>query len=141
VVPHYFNTEENLDYLGPFPYLSYCGVDKMSCGERKQLLSWYERQKVELFNNRRVLVSYSQNDVKVLRQAFRLFRRDFLHIGNIEVFLESLTIASACNNLLRRKFLKRDTIGLIRTGGKTCNNKYCKVIMWLFHMEQSDGWR
>ena len=49
-------------------------------------------------------------------------------------------IASACNKVLRRKFLKSDTIGLIPTGGYTCNNKYSKkAIMWLFHMEQTDG--
>jgi len=39
--PHYFNTEENLDYLGPIPDISYYGVDEMSGGERKEFLSWY----------------------------------------------------------------------------------------------------
>ena len=58
----------------------------------------------------------------------------------MEVFLESLTIASACNKVLRGKFLKPDTIGLIPTGGYTCNNKYSKkVIMWLLHMKQTEG--
>ena len=58
----------------------------------------------------------------------------------IEVFLESLTIASACNKVSRRKFFKPDTIGLIPTGGYTCNNQYSKkAIMWLLHMEQTDG--
>jgi hypothetical protein len=28
-----------------------------------------------------------------------------MEIGNIEVFLEALTIASACNKVLRKKFL------------------------------------
>ena len=42
--------------------------------------------------------------------------------------------------MLRRRFLKPDTIGLIPTEGYTCNNKYSKkVIMWLLHMEQTDG--
>jgi len=27
--PHYFNTEENLDYVGPMPDISYYGVDEM----------------------------------------------------------------------------------------------------------------
>ena len=58
----------------------------------------------------------------------------------IEVFLESLTIASACNKVLRRKFMKTETIGLIPPGGYTCNNKYSKnAIMWLLHMDQTDG--
>jgi hypothetical protein len=28
--PHYFNTEENLDYFGTIPDIMYCGVDDMS---------------------------------------------------------------------------------------------------------------
>ena len=73
---------------------------------------------------------YCQDDVTVLRQACR---HDFLQIGNIEVFFECLTIASACNKLLRRKFLKTDNIGVIPTGGYTCNNKYS------YHVVASDG--
>jgi len=95
-----------------------------------------ERQKSEPFDNRRVLESNCQDDVTDLRQACRVFMREFLQIGNIEVFLVSLTIASACNNVLQRWFLKPDTIGLIPTGGYTCNKKYSKkAIMWLRHME------
>jgi len=63
-----------------------------------------------------------------------------MHVGNIEVFLESVTIASARNNVLRKRFLQPDTIGLIPTGGYTCNNKYSKkAMMWLLHMEQEEG--
>ena len=51
-----------------------------------------------------------------------------------------MTIAFACNKMLRRKFLKPETIGLIPTGGYTCNNKYSKeAIMWLLHMDLTDG--
>jgi len=32
--PHYFNTEENLDYVGPIPDFSYYGVNEMSEAER-----------------------------------------------------------------------------------------------------------
>jgi hypothetical protein len=39
-----------------------------------------------------------------------------MEIGNIEVFLEALKIASACNKVLRKKFLKPETIGLIPPG-------------------------
>jgi hypothetical protein len=100
----------------------------------------YETRKSRLFHNKQVLEAYCQDDVTVLRQVCRVFRREFLLIGNIEVFLESLTIASACNKVLRRMFLKPDTIGPIPTGGYTCNNKYSKKpIMWLLHMEQTDG--
>ena len=63
-----------------------------------------------------ILEQYCQDDVTVLRQACQIFRREFIEIGNIEVFLESFTIASACNKVLRKRFLKPDTIGLLLAG-------------------------
>jgi hypothetical protein len=102
--PHYFNTRENLDYIGPIPSTSYYGVSGMSDSERCEFLAWYEGQKGELFDNKRVLETYCQDDVTVLRQACQIFRRDFLAFGIIEVFLESITIASACNKVLRKQF-------------------------------------
>jgi len=90
----------------------------------------------------RVLEDYCQDDVTVLREACIIFRRDFIEIGNIEVFLEALTIASACNKVLRKTFLKPDTIGLISSGGYSCNQNYSKkALMWLLHMEQIDRCR
>jgi hypothetical protein len=50
----------------------------------------------------RVLEEYCKADVTVLRQACQVFRREFIQIGQVEGFLESMTIASACNKVLRR---------------------------------------
>ena len=112
----------------------------MGGGEREEFLAWFETRKSQPLHNKHVLEPYCQDQVTVLRQGCRVFRRKVLHIGNIEVFLESLTIASLCNKVLRLKFLKPDTIGLISTGGYTCNNKYSKkAIVWLLHMEQNNG--
>jgi hypothetical protein len=60
-----------------------------------------------------------------------------MQIGNIGVFVETITIASACNKVLRKRFRKPDTIGLIPAGGYTSNNNYSKkAMMWLLHMGQ-----
>ena len=115
--PHYFNTPENLDYVGSIPDTSYYGIDETSAGDRAEFLDWYDTQRSLLFDHQRVLETYCQDDVAVLRQACRVFRRDFLQVGNIDVFHESVTIASACNKVLRKLFLKPDTIGLIPAGG------------------------
>jgi len=49
-------------------------------------------------------------------------------------------IASACNKVLRKRFPQSDTIRLLPNGGFTCNNNYSKkALIWLLHMEQSDG--
>ena len=81
--PHYFNTEENLNYVGHIPDISYYGVDEMREDGRKEFLVWYESQKSETFDNRHALESYCQDEVTVLRQAFRVFRREFMQIGHI----------------------------------------------------------
>ena len=36
--PHYFNTEENLDYMRPLPDISYYRVNEMGEGERSEFL-------------------------------------------------------------------------------------------------------
>jgi len=102
--------------------------------------SWYDAQKHKVFDNRRVLEQYCQDYVTVLRQAFQLFLRDFMDVGNVDIFLESCTIASACNKVLRKRFLKPETIGLIPTGGRySCNQNYSKkALMWILHMEQTN---
>ena len=105
-------------------------------------MAWYDKEKDRVFDNRRALEVYCQDDVTVLGEAGTIFRREFIEIGNIEVFLEVYTTASACNKLLRKKFLKPYTIGLIPASGYSCNQNYSKkALIWLLHMEQGDGCR
>jgi hypothetical protein len=112
----------------------------MSVSERMEFMTWYNDQKNEVFDIKLDLEKYCQDAVTVLRQACQIFRREFIEIGNIDVFLESFTIASACNKFLRKRFLKPNTIGLIPDGGYSGNNNYRKkALMWLLHMEEMDG--
>ena len=70
---------------------------------------------------------YCQDDITVLRQACQLFRRDFMDEGDVDIFLESCIIASACIKVLRKRFLKPETVGLIpNCGGYSCNRNYSK---------------
>jgi hypothetical protein len=136
----YFNTEENLYYVGSIPDVLKNGFSEMSDSERRQFLEWYDGQKSEVFDNRSVLESYCQDDVTDLRQACQVFSREFIQIGNIHVFLEAITIASACNKLLRKRFLISNTIGLIPTGGYSGNVKYSKKSMvWHLYKENTGG--
>jgi len=98
-------------------------------------MPWYDEKKDIVFDNLRVLEQYCQDDVTVLRQACQILRRDFMETGKIEVFLEALTIASACNKVLRKKFLKPETIVLLPPGGYSANNRYSKkALMWVLRM-------
>ena len=111
----------------------------MCASERSEFLAWYECQKFEAFDNRRFLESYSQDVVNVLREACRVLRQEFLGIGNVDVFLESITIASARNKVLNKRFIKPNKIGLTPQGGYTDNVHFSKkAIMWLLYREQTD---
>jgi len=55
--------------------MTYYGVDDMREDERKEFLVWYESQRSVTFDNRHVLETYSKDEVSVLRQACRVFRR------------------------------------------------------------------
>ena len=52
--PHYFNTEENLDYVVPIPDVSYYGMNEMDEEGRREFLAWYESQE-PIFDNNRLL--------------------------------------------------------------------------------------
>ena len=125
---HYFNTQANLDYVGIIPDITYYSVDEMSASERNEILAWYEGQKDEVFDNRRVFESYFQDDESVLGEACRVLRRIFIQIGNIDVFLQSVTIASTCNKEMRKRFFKPNTVGLLPSGGYTSNVYYSKKL-------------
>ena len=138
----HFNTEENLKHVGSIPDTSYYGIGEMSAGERTEFLECYDGKRSVLFDNRHVLETYSQNDVTGPRQACQVFRREFLQVGNTNVLHESVTIASASNKLLRKLFLKPDTIRMIPTGGYSGNVIYSKkALMCLVYIEQLDGCR
>lgn len=67
--PHLFNTEENVDYVGPIPAREFfditfsCRSDK----DRDDFLVWYEKNKdVKDWNNREEKKRYCENDVECL---------------------------------------------------------------------------
>jgi hypothetical protein len=72
--PHNFNTKANLNYVIPMPDKSEYGYDNMSVYEREAFLAWYEERKGRVFDNRRVLEQYCQDDVTVLWQGCQTFR-------------------------------------------------------------------
>jgi hypothetical protein len=131
-----------MNYVGEIPDVSYYDADAMGAKERAEFLAWYEGQRNEVFDNRRVLEAYCQNGVTVLRQACTDFGREFMEMGNVDVFAESVTIAYACNKVLRKRFLRPNTVGLIPTGGYGCNvNQIKKALMWLVHRERTEECR
>ena len=97
--PHFFNTANNLDYVGPHPEPKFCGADFMSGDERAQFSAWYEAVKDKIFNNREELLAYWMDDVNVLRQARCAFRNLILKLVKMDTFREAITILSICNKV------------------------------------------
>jgi len=97
--PRYFNTRANLKYVGKIPDIYY-DIDEMSASERNEFLAWYEGQKIEVFDNRRVLESYCQDDVNVLREACRELNQKFIQIGNNDSSLCTAMVALGLSTYL-----------------------------------------
>lgn len=56
--PHFFNTPENQDYIGPLPGPQFYNPDAMSTSERQKFYSWYEERKAEPFDFRKEMLEY-----------------------------------------------------------------------------------
>ena len=50
--PHYFNTNKNLNYVGPIPDVSYYGVDEVGLSEGGEFITWYEGQRNRVLYNK-----------------------------------------------------------------------------------------
>lgn len=135
--PHLFNRSENAGYVGPLPCMQYYSPDTMLSSERQKFMSWYETNKNETFNFDKELVQYCIRDVEILTEACLKFRQIMLNECAVCPFTEAVTIASACNLVYRRNFLRPETIGIIPKGGYRYVDKQSKsALKWL--IEESE---
>ncbi|KAK5650120.1 hypothetical protein RI129_001149 [Pyrocoelia pectoralis] len=138
--PYLFNTTENQNYIGHYPNIKYYRPDAMKTEEREQFIKWYNENQDEVFDMQKEIVSYCISDVNILTLACVKFRELLVASGNVCPYTEACTIASSCNKLFRRNFLKRDTIGLIpRQGYRYRDNQSKIAIEWLLWEENVRG--
>ncbi|XP_018574533.1 uncharacterized protein LOC108913463 [Anoplophora glabripennis] len=138
--PHLFNTAENQNYVGPLPVAEYYDPDNMKPEDHSKFLEWHEEHKDDEFNMRRDLVEYCISDVEILTAACLKFREQLMETGNVCPYTEACTIASACNKVYRRNFLKPNTIGIIPKGGYRWRDNQSKIaIQWLVWEEHTRG--
>lgn len=138
--PHLFNTKDNETYIGPLPEYKYYDPDSMKDDDRSIFLNWYEENKKNEFNMQRDIVEYCVSDVDILAQACIKFRELLLQQCNVCPFTDGCTIASACNKVFRRNFLKPNTIGIIpKNGYRYSENQSKLAIQWLIREEIQRG--
>ena len=138
--PHLFNRKENqnsiLDHL---PDQHYYNPDGMKPEDRQKFCEWYDKHKHDHFDFQAELVKYCRSDVDILRRCCLEFRDLFMKMTStnetdpgVDPFRKCITIASACNLVFRRNFLKHDTIGIIPAHGYRPIEKHSsKALAWI----------
>ena len=135
--PHFFNTSGNKNYIGPIPKKHFYGQNSMLPGEREKFIRWYDQQ---VQNNAEFrmweeIKKYCIADVDLLRRGCIKFCECFLSANRVDPLLESLIIASACNLVFRRNFLRQNSIGILpRNGYRRADNQSKVAIEWLSWM-------
>lgn len=128
--PHLFSTPDHQDYIGDMPDIKYYDPDGMKPDRRVEFLAWYENE--TYFNFQEDLVKYCASDVDILQRSCGRFRALFLeHTKGCEPFLNSITIASACNQVYRSLFLKPEEIAIIPQQGYFPDNQSAIAACWL----------
>ncbi|XP_062575961.1 uncharacterized protein LOC134237834 [Saccostrea cucullata] len=138
--PHFFNTEQNQNYVGPYPPAAFYNPDEMSISGRRAFFEWYEQQRGKVFNFQKEFVGYCISDVDILRRCCAKFRATLKSLVNVDPFQESITFASAANLAYRRQFMSEDTIAIIPNLGYQPARQYsAKACRWLTWMSQQTG--
>ncbi|KAM4694216.1 uncharacterized protein O3C94_004645 [Discoglossus pictus] len=122
--PHFFNTVQNQNYVGPLPTIDFYGVDYMMPDEKNEFMNWYEENKFQIFDFQTALKTYCQQDVEILREACKRFSNNVKELtlkkrlkrnadGNMVatvVFIDPFqltTLASVCMAMFRYNFLPK----------------------------------
>lgn len=104
--PHFFNTTENENYVGPMPGLEYFRPDTFKDDKRKKFLEWY-KEKVDsnyVFDMKKEMKEYCISDVDILRRCCIKFREIYLDIADIDPF-KYTTIASVCMAIFKGHYI------------------------------------
>ena len=141
--PHYFNVKDNWNYVGPIPDFEFYGANSKSVSEKEKLHKWWTemRETQYIFDFQKEIREYCESDVDILEKGCLKFRSLFMETDT-DPLRESTTIASACNLLFRKKYLKPDTIGIIKPEGYSWrDNQSHMAITWLKWEEMQRGIR
>ena len=121
----------------------------MSEAGKKEFLKWYKVEKVKKgkWDLQKELLKYCINDVDILRKCCMQFRKMFMDVTKtspedpgVDPLDEPITIASACNRVLRRNFLEPETFAIIPPNGYGPGQNFSRdSIRWLNHEAMKDG--
>ena len=138
--PHFFNKDENQEYVGPIPCQDDYGVNHMKPEARERFMTWHQEQVDNnyVFDFRQEILKYCRSDVDILAECCKLYREMFrkaTDTGNDETGLDpfdsATTIASYCMQVYCTKFLQKDTIALLPQHQELKRKQSHEALQWL----------
>ena len=79
--PHFFNTPDHQDYVGPLPDKSHYDPEGMSIQRAQDFHQWYDAHEPGfVFDFQKELVAYCESDVLLLKGACQVFCQEFEQI-------------------------------------------------------------
>jgi len=124
---HFFNLQQNQNYVGHHPPPSFYGYDFMNAKVRQEFLEWYDCIKHQNFDIKKEMLEYCRSDVYILRQACLKFREllvsatgdrqeivndkgevEIKYRGGVDSF-DYVTIASVCMGSFSKKYGKSES--------------------------------
>ena len=145
--PHFFNKDENQEYVGPMPCQDDYGVNYMKPEARERFMAWYEEQ-VEnnyVFDFRQEILKYCRSDVDILAECCKLYREMFKKATDtandetgIDPFDTATTIAGYCMQVYRTKFLQKDTIALLPQHQQFKRKQSHEALQWLSYTAEKE---
>ena len=146
--PHYFNKDENQQYVGPIPCQEDYGANTMKPEAREKFLTWHQEQ-VEnnyVFDFQKEILAYCSSDVDIMAESCKLYREMFIQATDtthddtgLDPFDKCVTIASYCMHVYRTKFLKKDTIALFPQHEELKRKQSHEALQWLSYTADKEG--
>jgi hypothetical protein len=134
--PHFFNTDTNWNYEGPYPPSEMYGVASKSTSERSKFLEWYKLQEGKTFNFQEQMLNYCRGDVNLLREGCLQFRKLMMEITDGVDPFQYITIASVCMAIYRGKLMPEEYKVRVDDG------PWEKALLHLedYLVKRADGW-
>ena len=148
--PHFFNKDENQDYVGPMPCQDDYGVNYMKPEAREAFMTWHQEQVDNnyVFDFQHEILEYCRSDVDILAECCKLYRemlKEATDTGNdetgIDPFDTATTIAGYCMQVYRTKFLQKDTIALLPEYQQLKRKQSHEALQWLSYTAEKEGIR
>ena len=145
--PHFFNKDENQEYVGPIPCQDDYGVNFMKPEAREKFMTWHQEQVDNnyVFDFRQEILKYCRSDVDILAECCKLYREMFrkaTDTGNdetgIDPFDTATTIAGYCMQVYRTKFLQKDTIALFPQHQVLKRKQSHEALQWLSYTAEKE---